>query len=96
MGFVVKDFTTEEYSAIADGILSHPVANRQTLHSVAEKYYSLIIQKCVQTSFRQINSYCCNTLKSTILYISIKSPIISVDYTLIVLHFKNLSIIFTL
>ena len=41
MGFVVKDFTTEEYSAIADGILSHPVVDRQTLHSVAEKYYSL-------------------------------------------------------
>ena len=40
-GFVVKDFTSEEYDQIADTILSHPVVDRQTLHSVAEKYYSL-------------------------------------------------------
>ena len=40
-GFVVKNFTTEEYSTITDDILSHPAVDRQTLHSVAEKYYSL-------------------------------------------------------
>lgn len=40
-GFVVKDFTTEEYGKIANSILSHPAVDRDTLHSVAEKYYSL-------------------------------------------------------
>ena len=40
-GFVVKDFTTEEYGKIANSILSHPAVDRDALHSVAEKYYSL-------------------------------------------------------
>ena len=48
-GYVVKDYTSEEYEKIAKNILQERNCNRDNLRAIAEKYYSL--EKGIETYF---------------------------------------------